>query len=153
MLDRLISKGPWPKTGLGAFHYTAQNTGPGAVSTIMRENGWSKHPNVLQLPHDMTEVIALDNFGDLDLTTAQIKEKYPWAIGIHRPESSWIPAKEILVGLAKTYSFVNDWSDYFIIGLLFIAIACLIIIIVLGAMYYQHVRPENCPKPSDENKM
>ncbi len=127
MLDR-IAASPYDKNKLSAFDYAWGITGPKGLTDLVKQFKLEQEPDVRILPHSLIEVADFSNLSVTKQPKEQILELYPWAVGVHRMDGSWIAnAKHLKATFGEFYSWLTSWSDFVHIGLIVVPVFLLIV--------------------------
>ncbi len=130
MLDRIASN-PFDKLKQSAFDYAWTVTGPKGLTDLVQQFKLDQEPDVRILPHSMIEVADFSNLSVTTKTKDQILDLYPFAVGVHRMDGSWIAnAKHLKASVGQLYSWLTSWSDFVQIALIVIPILILFVVLI-----------------------
>ena len=117
MLEKLCIYDPTQYT---PYQYTLNITGPNALTSMVNTYQLHLEPSVRIFPHIFIEITDFSTSVLRDMPTEQVLVNYPWAIGIHRNEGSWLPMsiQKCRTTWEHTVYFCTNWSDQigFILG-------------------------------------
>lgn len=131
-----IAQRPYDETKYTKFQYAWEITGPKGLGTIVQQYNIENNPSVRIVPHSMIEVADFSNLAVTYKTKEEILADYPFAVGVHRCDGSWIKdAKGLKATFGRFYAWVNSWSDFVSIGLLVAPIFILILVFILWKVF------------------
>lgn len=128
-----VSKKPYDNKKWTAFSYTWEVTGPKAVGDMIEKLNLYEDPKVRILPHSLIEVADFSNCAITSKDKNFILNEYPFAVGIHRMDGSWIKnAHGLKNAFGGFYTWYVNWSDFVGIALAVSLLIILIAFIVFG---------------------
>lgn len=133
MLDRIVAH-PYTPKKYSNYSYAWDITGPNGFGAVLSKFDLLSDKATRIFSHSVIEV---GDFSRTAITTAskeEILKKYPFAVGVHRMNASWVAGASNLKRLGKIYSFYNEWDDFIII--LFIVISLLLVVVVIFMYCY-----------------
>jgi hypothetical protein len=68
--------------------------------------------DVLVLPYNMIELLGANNLHLVDEPKNELLKLKPYAVGIHRFESSWVENKDLQRDMINAYNKVTQYSDF-----------------------------------------
>jgi mannosyltransferase OCH1-like enzyme len=126
LLDRFC-KIPYDPKKHTPFQYAWEVTGPKGFGDVVLQYEMEKDPTIRILPHSMIEVADFSNLAITYESKEFILNKFPFAVGIHRCNGSWIKnAQGLKATFGRFYAWVTSWSDFIHIGLLVVPLLILL---------------------------
>ena len=126
------------------YKYVWNVTGPKAFGTHMTKHGLAQKKDVRVFPHTFIEISDFSIGNIRHFSEEEIKKLYPWCIGIHRNDASWIPKSlyDFRTSSEKLYYIINNWSDHCFIGMLLLIVILLVVCVKKGkkVVYLENFR-------------
>jgi mannosyltransferase OCH1-like enzyme len=135
--EMLISFHEYDPKKESKFDYT-WSTGPKTFAKLITEKDLVHDPLVRILPHPMIECADFSNVAITKYNEAEILQRFPYAVGIHRCAGSWIQnIGTVKLVFGEFYTWLSDWSEMVHIGM---ASLLLLIPIVLFSIWLHRRR-------------
>ncbi len=132
-----ISKKPFDNKKWTPFSYAWEVTGPKAVGDMIETLNLQNNERVRILPHSLIEVADFSNCAITAKPKEFILNEFPFAVGIHRMDGSWIKnAHGLKTAFGGFYTWYVNWSDFVGIGL----VVTVLMIIIAFIVFFIHKR-------------
>lgn len=130
-LLKKIEQNPFSQSSQTKINYTLDITGPRGFSKMISILDLQNDLKIRILPHCMIEIADCSNMKVTKMTKEEILKEFPFAIGIHRLAATWIPSMKTAYTPLVLYSWITDWSDLWLIGLISICLILFITVVIL----------------------
>jgi mannosyltransferase OCH1-like enzyme len=123
-----IESTPYDAKQYSVYDYVFNVTGPRAFGSAIQDLKLTTDPNTRILPHSLIELADFSTVGITKYNAAQILLEYPFAVGVHRCDGSWIKnigtVKQIF---GSFYTWLTNWSEMVHIVMVVLLIVCFIL--------------------------
>ncbi len=128
-----LRKNPYDSKKWTPFQYAWELSGPKAFGNLIESLNLYENERVRILPHSLIEVADFSNCAITGKSKNFILNEFPFAVGIHRMDGSWIKnAHGIKATFGEFYTWFTSWSDFVSIGLVISLIMIAICFLVFG---------------------
>jgi mannosyltransferase OCH1-like enzyme len=94
------------------YDYVFNVTGPRAFGSAIQELQLTTDPKTRILPHSLIELADFSTVGITQFNEAHILLEYPFAVGMHRCDGSWIKNIGTVKQLfGSVYTWLTNWSE------------------------------------------
>ncbi len=137
MIER-VEQNPFDLSKKSEYDYIWQTGGPNGFASVISEMGATSDPRTRVIVHQMIELMDFANLSMIDKSAEDLSTSYPFAMGIHRINGSWMPGIQTIERICGGfYTWWNNSSDFIGIAFCILLILYTIIIIVLSVKLVQ----------------
>ncbi len=136
LFETLLSsfrKNPYDPKKWTKFQYAWEITGPKAFGDAIEKLDLFQNERVRILPHSLIEVADFSNCAITSRPRSAILNEFPFAVGIHRMDGSWIKnAHGVKTTFGEFYTWFTSWSDFVSIGLVVTLLTVAVCFLIFG---------------------